>query len=372
MKKPSATLINNLAENIYGPAALSGSKGWEGDSGVPSPDFAQNGFHYLNYDNGDVYKKEAGVWALVSNLQGPVSWVMEWAYNAEDVPVSIAAGGDGVTTFSALHYSAKAAADLVLTNADVITTSNDVTAAIAARDAALGYRDDALAWASTAEDILFDDGTNPAGYSAFHWSQKAALASGGDTVKISANDTTAANLLAKVTGTAPIVLTETNDGGNESLVVSYPFRGAFGYKDVPGTQSIPNNANTLVQLDVEDYDTDAIFDPATYTFTIVAGVTRIRISAQVNLQSYPVAADAAMTVHVWKNGAIGAYPGQPLQSFAPNEAGGGNTVSATYNIHSPVITVATNDTFDLRVYQNSGVALNLGPYTSWMAIEIIR
>jgi hypothetical protein len=34
----------------------------------------------------------------------------EWAINPEDSPVSIAAGGDGVTTFSSLHHAAKAEA----------------------------------------------------------------------------------------------------------------------------------------------------------------------------------------------------------------------------------------------------------------------
>lgn len=37
-----------------------------------------------------------------------VIYAEEWAKNAEDAPVSVLAGGDGATTFSALHWAAKA------------------------------------------------------------------------------------------------------------------------------------------------------------------------------------------------------------------------------------------------------------------------
>lgn len=38
----------------------------------------------------------------------------EWAAKAEDAPVSVAAGGDNATTFSALHWAAKASASAAL------------------------------------------------------------------------------------------------------------------------------------------------------------------------------------------------------------------------------------------------------------------
>ncbi len=86
----------------------------------------------LNVDN------DSGI-----SIADGVGWAKEWAQNIEDAPVSIPAGGDGITDFSALHWAAKAAAsvlltdanvvatnaDLVLTNADVVTTGNNVTAA---------------------------------------------------------------------------------------------------------------------------------------------------------------------------------------------------------------------------------------------------
>jgi len=73
-------------------------------------------------------------------------------------------------------------------------------------------------WSVTAEDVL----VNGSQYSAFHWAQKAQLSSGGSTVKVSANDTTASYLLSKLVTGANVALTEVNDGANETLQVSVP------------------------------------------------------------------------------------------------------------------------------------------------------
>ena len=55
-----------------------------------------------------------------------VGYAEEWASKAEDSLVSTAAGGNGTTDYSSLHWAAKAAADVVLTNADVVATNADV------------------------------------------------------------------------------------------------------------------------------------------------------------------------------------------------------------------------------------------------------
>ncbi len=46
----------------------------------------------------------------------------------------------------------------------------------AAEANSLIYRDRARDWATAAEDVAVDDGTNPSGFSAFHWAQKAIVA----------------------------------------------------------------------------------------------------------------------------------------------------------------------------------------------------
>lgn len=65
----------------------------------------------------------------------------EWAENAEDVPVSILAGGDGVTTFSSLHHSSKSegfATDAELAPANEGFALYNAVSGAVALDATLG------------------------------------------------------------------------------------------------------------------------------------------------------------------------------------------------------------------------------------------
>lgn len=66
--------------NIKGPAGATGNAGpagtngstWISGSGVPAGASGSNGDFYLDYTNGAVYKKNSGVWAVVTNITGPV------------------------------------------------------------------------------------------------------------------------------------------------------------------------------------------------------------------------------------------------------------------------------------------------------------
>jgi len=62
-----------------------------------------------------------------------------------------------------------------------VTSEGDTQEArvIAAGDVAVDARDFAQKWASEEEDVEINDGVNPVGYSAFHWSEKARLAAIG-------------------------------------------------------------------------------------------------------------------------------------------------------------------------------------------------
>ncbi len=62
---------------------------------------------------------------------------MEWASNAEDDPVSIEAGGDGATSFSAKHWAAKS-------NEDADRSKEEADRSEDARDIAAGYASDAV------------------------------------------------------------------------------------------------------------------------------------------------------------------------------------------------------------------------------------
>lgn len=60
-----------------------------------------------------------------------VGYAEEWASKAEDSLVTVAAGGNGTTEYSALHWAAKAAADTVLTAADAVSTAADAVSTAA-------------------------------------------------------------------------------------------------------------------------------------------------------------------------------------------------------------------------------------------------
>ena len=65
------------------------------------------------------------------DLAAQAGYAEEWASKAEGSLVSVAAGGDLSTEYSSLHWAAKAAADVVLTNADVVSTNADVVSTAA-------------------------------------------------------------------------------------------------------------------------------------------------------------------------------------------------------------------------------------------------
>lgn len=66
----------------------------------------------------------------------------EWANNAEDVAVSLAAGGDGSTTFSAKHWAAKSSEDADRSDLEADRSEVARTGSEAARDLSAGYASD--------------------------------------------------------------------------------------------------------------------------------------------------------------------------------------------------------------------------------------
>ena len=100
--------------------------------------------------------------ALDEALQDPIDYATEWAVKAEDILISIAAGGDGATDYSSLHHAAKSAASA----AAALISQN---AANASAVAALASEEKAMDWAEEDEDTEVETGQ----YSAKHWAAKA-------------------------------------------------------------------------------------------------------------------------------------------------------------------------------------------------------
>lgn len=230
---------------------------------------------------------------------------------------------------------------------------------------ALDSANDANKWATEAEDVQVDDGVNPVGFSAFHWSEKAAAASGGDTVKISPNDTTAAELVSKITASSPIVVTEINDGGNEILNITKPFRGAL-VSDTSGT-AISDDVATALPFDTEAYDTDTIHDNATNNtrLTVPSGVTKVRVSG--NFEAIYTASSVDIWVTIRKNGSF-TYVGVPYYTSSIDSS----TFHAA-NISSPPLEVTAGDYFEMWVTVDSnGGSPTLTADGTWLAMEIIE
>ena len=147
-----------------------------------------------------------------------------------DAGAATTSASNAATSASAASTSATAAA----TSASSASTqaSNASTSASTASTQATNAASSATAAASSATAAA-TSATNAATSATAAASSAAAAASGSSSVKVSANDTTAGLLLAKLTAGSNITLTETNDGGNETVTVaaadnSIPFAIALG------------------------------------------------------------------------------------------------------------------------------------------------
>ncbi len=119
----SVTAINNRFAQLE--TALNDSVLWRGgfigEPNAMSVDVDMDGNTILNLD------------VLNSTVSGGsiadgVSWAQEWAIAIEGLLISAGAGGNGTSDYSALHWAAKSAADVIVTNADVVSTGLDVIA----------------------------------------------------------------------------------------------------------------------------------------------------------------------------------------------------------------------------------------------------
>lgn len=110
-----------LAVDAVAPVALTN---WDGDA-FTGGEIISGRLYSVRYDATNTrFVLEA---TLDAALQ--VEWAEEWAQQLEDVPVSVAAGGDGVTDFSAFHWAQKAQASAVTgrINTDIVTATPPTT-----------------------------------------------------------------------------------------------------------------------------------------------------------------------------------------------------------------------------------------------------
>jgi hypothetical protein len=91
--------------------ALAGQMAADGVSGADGSAGAAAGSAQQATDQAGIATTKAGEAAGSATLAGTrAGYAAQWANNPENVPVSVEAGGDGATTFSARHQAIKAAA----------------------------------------------------------------------------------------------------------------------------------------------------------------------------------------------------------------------------------------------------------------------
>lgn len=120
----------------------------------------------LTATNADVVTTNNNVVTTNNNVtatNNDVLYSAEWAVKIEDSLISVAAGGNGTTDYSSLHWAAKAAADVVLTNADVVTTNANVVltnADVVSVEGIYDLFDDRMLGAKAADPTLDNDGNS--------------------------------------------------------------------------------------------------------------------------------------------------------------------------------------------------------------------
>ncbi len=131
-------------------------------------------------------------------------------------------------------------------------------------------------------------------------------------------------------------------------------------------ESIAHNTWTSVPWDQAVYDTDAFWaaSPNPERLTIPAGLTRVRLSANISFANNTT---GIRGIRLFKNG--GGFDGT-ISVTRDATSGTGNT---DFNGNSAIVTVAQNDFFELQVFQDSGGALNLRTANAtWLSIERIE
>lgn len=130
----AALLVMNVFEANTGAATLAvngaAAKPIVTASGSPlSNGYLTSGSFIAFLDDGTNFRllSDAASAAIQAAAEAAVLYAKEWAQSPEDDAVSVAAGGDNSTTFSALHWAAKAAdyAALALNNVVVNTFTGD-------------------------------------------------------------------------------------------------------------------------------------------------------------------------------------------------------------------------------------------------------
>lgn len=180
---------------------------------------------------------------------------------------------------------------------------------------------------------------------------------GGDTVKVSSNDTTSGYLNGKLVAGAGVSLTENNDGGNETLTIANLGGGGFSAEFIgckiynSGTQSINNTTTTPITFNLEEFDSSGFHSTSSDTsrITIPTGYDGKYLIG--GMTSWDTNATGERYMRFKKNGSLDIR-GSHVHASA--DAGGPKQETAA------LVDLVAGDYVELNVFQDSGGSRTVG------------
>mgnify|MGYP003139813481 CR=1 FL=1 len=166
--------------------------------------------------------------------------------------------------------------------------------------------------------------------------------SGTSTMQIGSTNTSTINIgVSGDTVNIPSGVTIANAGTATGF--GFSISGASAYPD--GTQSMPDNTFTKVDLEVEDFDTDNEFSSSRFT---ASAAGKYLVSAAV-FENGEAGANVQHFASIYKNGTRFLDGGQTTDY----------AVNYTFNVPTTAITLAQNDYLELYYFHNKGSALTI-------------
>ena len=149
------------------------------------------------------------------------------------------------------------------------------------------------------------------------------------------------------------------------VTVSPPHRGAL----VTHTTNTTNiSGGVILDWDTESFDTDGFHDTVTNNsrFTIPAGVTKVKISAQIALTDLSVSSETFLSFRI-----NGGNLSPVVQGTYKDDSTGGFSNRA-YQIESYVIDVVEGDYLEIRVNNSSTSNDDIKATDTWFSLEVVE
>lgn len=149
-----------------------------------------------------------------------------------------------------------------------------------------------------------------------------------------------------------------------TLEATTNFRGAMVRKASDAAAANFTTA-TAITWDTDVYDTDNIHDTSSNTsrLTVPSGVTKVRLKAQVELNSLT---SGNWTAIVIRKGGVAAYSGCPAAVYEIDAS------FAVMNISSGVLNVSAGEYFEVFVQVESDTTVGIVAQTSWFTMEVVE